>query len=447
MDANSAVIVAVLAVFLPVFARAYLVHLSRDVWLWLVSAFFTGFCTLFGGIYGTQMNLYLLKLGHGPQVLGQINGAFWVGMALFALVTAWLVPVLGGVRNAAAVGLGLVALGQVLFPLPTLLGEEPTLTWLSATLMTASVGLTLYAVNIWPFMAARIEPDKRKYGFAGHLCLVPVGGMAGARLSGKLAFWFSDAAQPTPASLALTLLVAGLVLCIGVLALCLIGKEAPEVEGDVPRVVASQREARGAAPVLVIALMVVVMIFDVSGEGIGRVFKNAYMATDLKLDEDFIAILLSYGQLVAALAVFGTPALITRLGLPWTFMLTTLGMSLGLAVISTIPHWAAAGAGYAILIGFSQMAMASKQQYAMEVVAERYRPHIAGFMQFAQTGTVFVLSMVGGQALADGLTYPQLFNLVAVSTAVAAVLFYFFFVRTPRGELAQSAATSAQSAN
>jgi hypothetical protein len=194
--------------------------------------------------------------------------------------------------------------------------------------------------------------------------------------------------------------------------------------------------ARGAVPVLVIAMMVVVMIFDVSGEGVARVFQNVYMATSLSLPTERVTQLLGYGQLLAAIAVFTTPACIARLGLSFTFILTTLGMSLGLAVVSTIPNALAAAAGYALLIGFSQMARAAKTQYAMEVVEEYYRPHISGFMQFAETGTVSLLALIGGKLLqTQRVTFPGLFNAVAVSTALAALWFYLFFVRHPRGAL------------
>jgi hypothetical protein len=432
-DLHSWIVIAIAAACLPLFARAYLGRLRRDVHLWLISAFLTGFCTMFGGTYGALMNLYLLKLELGKDVIGQLNGAFYVGMALLAAVSGPLIQKLGGVRNAAAAGMALVALGQVLFPLPTLLGQTPSLAWLGVTLMIASFGITLYAVNIWPFMASRIEPANRPYGFAGHLGLVPLGGMVGTMLSGAAASAISGSADASAHGLALTLAGSGVLVIAGVIALFAIPKRPLIAEQEPVQAVAP---ARGPAPVLIIALMVLVMIFDVSGEGIGRVFQNVYMAADLGLSSQRIAVIMSYGQLVAAVAVFCTPACIARLGLAWTFILTTLGMSLGLSLVSTVAHWFAAGAGYALLIGFSQMARAAKTQYAMELVEEHYRPHISGFMQFAETGTVFALSILGGQLLEHGgLTFPGLFNSVALSTALAALWFWLFFVRTPRGAL------------
>jgi hypothetical protein len=431
-DLHSWIVLAIAIGCMPLFARAYLSRLNRDVHLWLISAFLTGFCTMFGGTYGALMNLYLLKLGLGKDVIGGLNGAFYVGMALLAAVSGPLIQKLGGVRNAAGIGMALVALGQTLFPLPTLLGQTPGLVWLGSTLMIASFGITLYAVNIWPFMASRIAPDQRPYGFAGHLGLVPLGGMVGTMLSGEAASALSGSADASAQALALTLAGSGVMLVAGVIALFAIPKRPLIAEAEP----AAAKAAHGPAPVLIIALMVVVMIFDVSGEGIGRVFQNVYMAADLSLSSQRISVIMSYGQLVAAIAVFSTPAFIARLGLAWTFILTTLGMSLGLSLVSTIPHWLAAGAGYALLIGFSQMARAAKTQYAMELVEEHYRPHISGFMQFSETGTVFVLSMLGGQLLEHGgLTFPGLFNAVAVSTGLAALWFWLFFVRTPRGAL------------
>jgi hypothetical protein len=433
-DLHSWIVLAIAAATVPLFARAYLSRLDRDVHLWLISAFLTGFCTMFGGTYGALMNLYLLKLGMGTEVIGWLNMAFYWGMAGLAAVSGFAIRWLGGVRNAAGIGMSMVALGQALFPLPTLLGDTPSFAWLATTLMIASSGLTLYAVNIWPFMASRIEPENRPYGFAGHLGLVPLGGMVGTMLSGSTASAISGSADASARALALTLSGSGLLLLGGVIALFCIPKHPSSVQVDANA--GPVAKAQGPAPVLIIAMMVIVMVFDVSGEGIGRVFQNVYMAADLKLTTQDITVILSYGQLVAAAAVFSTPAFIARLGLAWTFILTTLGMSLGLSVVSTIPHWFAAGAGYALLIGFSQMARAAKTQYAMELVEEHYRPHISGFMQFSETGTVSLLAYAGGVLVQRGtLTFPGLFNAVALSTALAALWFWLFFVRTPRGAL------------
>jgi MFS family permease len=362
-------------------------------------------------------------------------------MAVVAVVSGPVITMLGGVRNAAALGMALVALGQMLFPLRTLMGETPSLPWLQATLMVSSCGITLYAVNIWPFMASRIEPEKRAYGFAGHLGLVPVGGMVGSMISSKISALIAGTPEGSAHSHALVLACSGLLVCVGVAALIAIPKHPSITQvGPAPAVA----PARGPLPALIIAMMVIVMIFDVSGEGIGRVFQNVYMAKVLGIPDERVGILLGYGQLPAALAVFMTPRFVDRLGLAWTFIVTTLGMSLGLALVSTIPHWLAATVGYAVLIGFSQMARTAKTQYAMEVVEEHYRPHISGFMQFAETGTVFLLSVLGGKALQQGsLTFAGLFNLVALSTALAALWFWLFFVRTPRGAL--RAAEGAQS--
>jgi hypothetical protein len=436
-DLHALVVLGIVALFAPLFFRFYLVHLGRDVRLWLISAFLTGFCTMFGGTYGALMNLYLLKLGFGKDVIGGLNGAFYIGMAMLALVSGPVVRRVGGIRNCALLGVALVVLGQVTFPLPTLFGQTPSIAWLAATLMVASGGITLYAVNIWPFMASRIAPEKRAYGFAGHLGLVPVGGMVGTLLSGELATLLSGSSEASARALAITLALSGGLMLGAFVSLLAIGKE--RASSAAHGASTSARTPTGPMPTLIIAMMVVVMIFDVSGEGIGRVFQNVYMTTDLGLDTQTVSVLLSYGQLVAALAVFTTPILIVRLGLAWTFILTTLGMSFGLAVVSTIPHFLAAGAGYALLIGFSQMARAAKTQYAMEIVEEHYRPHISGFMQFAETGTVFLLASAGGLLLErQVLSFPALFNAVALSTALAAVWFWLFFVRTPRGELAQA---------
>jgi len=57
---------------------------SRDARLYLMTAALFGF-TVFGGIYAVLLNLYLLRLGYGPQFVGLINGTGQLAFAIFCL--------------------------------------------------------------------------------------------------------------------------------------------------------------------------------------------------------------------------------------------------------------------------------------------------------------------------------------------------------------------------
>ena len=74
--------------------REALALFNRDVRLVLFSQALIGF-TIFGGVYTVLLNLYLLRLGYGPQMIGQVNA---VGALSFALLSmpAGCWPTAGG---------------------------------------------------------------------------------------------------------------------------------------------------------------------------------------------------------------------------------------------------------------------------------------------------------------------------------------------------------------
>jgi hypothetical protein len=260
----------------------------------------------------------------------------------------------------------------------------------------------------------------------------------GGVIGGNLPRWLAGSADPSPVYFGYALWVAAAGFLPGVAALLAMrGTSSPAV-AELP---AAARPNHDPAPIVLIAMMMIIMIFDVSGEGIGRVFTNKLMEDVLKLPPPVIGSLFSGANLIAGIAVLCTPLLVARLRLSMAFIVTTLGMSLSVFLLGAVPHWIAAGIGYAGLLGMSQMARAVKTQYAMEVVTVGWRGHMAGWMQFFETLTVWQLSVIGGGVIAQR-GYAPVFLTVAVSTAIAAVIFYFFFHRVPRGEYARAAAAA-----
>lgn len=88
---------------------------NRDVRLVLFSQALLGF-TIFGGVYTVLLNLYLLRLGYGPQLIGQVNA---VGALSFALLSmpAGVLANRWGARRSMIVGTVVAALGFGLLPL------------------------------------------------------------------------------------------------------------------------------------------------------------------------------------------------------------------------------------------------------------------------------------------------------------------------------------------
>ena len=57
--------------------------LNRDVRLYMAARTLIGL-TVRGGVYAVVLNLYLLRLGYGPELIGLVNGA---GSAVIALLS------------------------------------------------------------------------------------------------------------------------------------------------------------------------------------------------------------------------------------------------------------------------------------------------------------------------------------------------------------------------
>jgi MFS family permease len=76
--------------------------------LYLFAVALLGF-TVFGGIYPVLFNLYLLRLGYGPDYVGLINSVVGLAFALFSL-PAGLISWRWGGRRTMLLGIGTTAL-------------------------------------------------------------------------------------------------------------------------------------------------------------------------------------------------------------------------------------------------------------------------------------------------------------------------------------------------
>src|SRR5918998_3325975 len=82
-----------------------------------------------GGVYAVLLNLFLARLGYGPEEIGLVNAA---GMVVFALASlpAGIVGERWGSKQVMLWGLGLLVAGAVLLPLADLLPATGRLPWL-----------------------------------------------------------------------------------------------------------------------------------------------------------------------------------------------------------------------------------------------------------------------------------------------------------------------------
>jgi len=395
--------------------------LSRDVRLYLVTAFVVGF-TVFGGMYTVLNNLYVLRLGYDTAFIGLMSAGNLlimgvVGLPAGAAGRRW------GSRRAMITGLLLTMAGYILFGLSELIPPPFQGPWLLAVFTFTGGVLTLYIVNSAPLVMV-IADETRDFVFSFQTALFALaaffGGLAGGVMPGLFASLLGVTIDaPAPYRYAV---LSGVVLFIpAILALIAIGPvddrpPPPTGEGRVP------------LPIGLIALLAFISLLQVAGEGPARVFFNVYLDTELGMLPAQIGLLMGLGMLLSAPAALVTQAIMARWGVRRTYVRATLGVSLSLLPLALIPMWQTAGLGYMAILSFAAISRAPIVIFQMESVPPEWRSYMSGAASMA-TGLSWGLMAVGGGYAVDAVGYRGLFLAGALITACGALLFWSIFVR------------------
>ena len=84
-----------------------------------------------GGVYAVLLNLFLVRMGYGPEQIGLVNSAGTLTFALTSLPAGALGQRFGS-RRMMMIGLALLIAGCVLLPLADTLPDALRLPWLVA---------------------------------------------------------------------------------------------------------------------------------------------------------------------------------------------------------------------------------------------------------------------------------------------------------------------------
>lgn len=430
--------------------RAYaaaLRALTHNVRLYLFATGLIGFA-FDGGVFSVLFNLYLLRLGFGPEFIGQVNSA---GLLAFALSSLPAGPIGArfGIRATMIVGLIMMTVGGAATALATNLPAR----WHGPTIMALwivmFVGLALYFVNSVPFVMEVAAPDERHHAFPLQTALLALAAFSGALVGGFLprlfALWMGmDAANPIPYRL--PLLFASLMLLPAVVLILRIPQSSPAgetvspdegpVEAPVsPLPPGDLAPARATAPqvrwessiILTLVLLSVVRFFQVSGVATTGTFFNVYMDTTLAVPTDQIGLMAGLARLGGVFAALGTSLLVTRWGAPRVVLLASAVSTLSLLPLAFIPHWTAAGIGFVGVTAMSSMRYPAFMLYAVGLVPPSWRGTLAGVGEFAGGISFAGIALIGGYLIAaDGFT--PLFLLGFGLTLVGTLLFYLWFM-------------------
>src|SRR5688572_23718422 len=123
--------------------------LNRNVLLYLAATALLGFA-FDGGVFSVLFNLYLLRLGFGPEFIGQVAAS---GLLAFSLASlpAGSMGERWGYRFMMVLGLVMIVSGGILLPLAELLPTH----WIGPNIIALYIlmfaGLGFYFVNAVPY--------------------------------------------------------------------------------------------------------------------------------------------------------------------------------------------------------------------------------------------------------------------------------------------------------
>lgn len=405
---------------------------SRDMRLFMLTAALVSLA--WDGMRAVILNLYLLRLGYGPDFIGLLSG---VGALAFAL----LCPLAGtmstrwGSRTMLIAGASLLTAGFALLPLAESLAESWRAGWLLATTIVTHLGFAVFLVSGLPFMMNASGPEERAHAFSVHSALLPLAAFAGSLLAGILPGVYANisgvpltqaAPYRFPLWLATLLLVPGVLVMLSTRPVD--GAQRQPMAASTP----VARASRG--PWALIIAMALIMALRFGGRGAMGTFFNVYLDEGLRTPTALIGALSATAQLLSVPAALTAPLLTAHWGESRTIIRGILGMALFALPLALAPHWAAAGFGFITSTAIFSMTVGPVRLFSQELVSPRWRATMSSSFMMGAGLAFSAVSLAGGYVIVT-FGYDTLFLGAIVLVAASGLLFWSLF-RVPRGEMA-----------
>lgn len=410
--------------------------LGPAVGLYLIGVALVGFA-LDGGIYSVLLNLFLLRLGYGPELIGLVNSAGTLTFAIASLPAGALGARFGS-RATMLAGLALMLVGGVLLPLADALAPELRLPWLLGNSVALYLGLALFFVNTAPFVMESVSDERRAEVFSFQTALLSLAAFAGSLVGGALPPAFGaliGASLESPAPYRYALIVAGLAFIPSFVAIrAARGTRAPsEAHGptETPAAPAGAEAWLGPGALLsVLAMIAFVRLLQVGGIGATTTFFNVYLDAELMVPTAQIGAIIAVGRLLAVPAALTTSMLTRRYGNRAVVIGASLGSAICILPIALIPHWGAAAATFVGVVSFSWIRYAASLVFFLDLVPPSKRALVSGVTEMAAGLTFTALTFGGGYMIAI-LGYRPLFLTGAALTLLGTLAFWLAYRNVP----------------
>jgi MFS family permease len=392
---------------------------SRDARLFLVCVGCIGLA-YYGGAAVLQ-NLFLLRLGYGPEFIGLVFAVGSLMPAIFA-VPAQTVSRRWGIRRAMIAGIIVMPLGAILLPFAEFVGDP----WQRPLILAASalswLGGPLFMVNGAPFLAGACGPEERAHAFSMFAALFPLAGFVGGTIAGGLPALFARVLRTTldaPGPFRLPLWLAATLYVPGMVALLATRRSGTRAEQRATR-------ATGSAPTGAILIIGLVAFLRMTAQGTLQSFFNVYLDDVLGMWPSAIGVVMGTGQLVGGLAALTAPLLIGRYGRRRTFAVGSVAGGVSYVPLALVGSWLAAGVSFLGITAMGSVCQPTLNLFGQEVVAARWRSMVSSATVMAM-GLGYSVAGLGG-GLAIGLSgYRPVFTITGALPVLGAVLFWAYF--------------------
>lgn len=374
------------------------------------------------GIQGVLFNLYLLRLGFGPDFVGALTGSGQLAWAICALPAGAFARRFG-LRAALIVGALAQAAAQFALLNVEALPREAWPAWLFGWWIAVWVGASPLAVSGAPLLMQVSAPRLRRRAFTAQAVLLGVVVFVGSLLAGQLPGWLAPFAggleTPGPYRVALMLVPLSYALAAPIWSRL---KLAPFGAAG-----ASAREGRPPAR-LFVALGVIVFLLT-AAEGALRAFFNVYLDSSLRAPVSQIGLIGAVAQAISIAAALAIPAVLRRAGNANTLALVGVGVAVCMLVIAASATTAAAGAAFVVATSLIGIGGQARQLFAQELVEGRHRTTASSVTNIG-VGLGWSTSSAAGGFIATAFGFAGLFGIGAVvSMAGAAVIVGFARLR------------------
>ncbi|MEM7335174.1 MAG: MFS transporter [Chloroflexota bacterium] len=406
--------------------RAELSGLPRNMRLFLINVLAYG--ATVEGISAVLLNLYLLRLGYGTEFIGTINSA---GLFIFALVS---LPI-GAVqrfssRQMMQFGQVMSLIGILGIPLAYYITEGQAALLIGSRIL-AMVGLSAYFVHQIPFAMDITKPAWHNKALSITMAVFSLAAFLGSWFGGLLPQLFGNLlnlpltdARPYQ----MPMFLASVLILPAMMAIRLIPNQLTPEANDEEK---AEETATGITVnwrhlVGLVAVILVVRMFQTAGVGVVNTFSNVYFDDALSVPTSQIGFISGLGRLLGVPMSLIIPWLITRYD---NFKLVHI--SLGLIVLlilpmALIPYWPIAALALISINSMGSLRYLSFVGFTMSLVSDKQRSLMSGAGEMAIGGGFAVSSFIGGYLIA-WYGYRELFLFGASMTVIGAVAFWLIF--------------------